>query len=89
MASAGPSYGLEKLTSGRGHAAVVLHGIRQTRDAPAPFAQMIANESGALNVFVYGYNHTRAKWKRSGSGHIAGHSGMPRGFGRITAWADW
>src|SRR5580658_7843324 len=53
-------YGLEQLKAGTGHAVVVLHGIRQTRGDLAPFARMISHESDALNVFVYGYNHTRA-----------------------------
>lgn len=52
-------YGLKNVTSGAGHAVVVLHGIRQTRDDVIPLARQISEHAPGLNVFVYGYNHTR------------------------------
>jgi pimeloyl-ACP methyl ester carboxylesterase len=59
MPSASASYGLARLRTGPGHTAIVLHGILQTREMLAPFAEMLGDAAPALNVFTYGYNHTQ------------------------------
>ena len=54
------SYGLKQLkAAGQGRTAVVLHGIRQTRDALEPLARIVADKTSDLDVFIYGYDHTR------------------------------
>jgi pimeloyl-ACP methyl ester carboxylesterase len=73
------SYGLDRLTTGSGHAVVVLHGIRQTRDAVVPFARTIADASDALDVFVYGYNHTRGLERNGRDLASAITDGIPTG----------
>lgn len=61
MTGSSAHYGLERVSdASSGHAVIVLHGIRQTRDALKPFAEMIAGVANASDVFVYGYNHTLA-----------------------------
>lgn len=61
MAKPSPSYGLDLVRSGsRTHSVIIIHGIRQTRDDVRPFADMIANGLPGLQVFTYGYDHTRS-----------------------------
>jgi pimeloyl-ACP methyl ester carboxylesterase len=56
------SFGLKQIGFGCGkHAIVLLHGIRQTREAvEAPLGAALVRFSPHVDVFVYGYNHTRA-----------------------------
>ena len=61
MASDEAGYGLKPLTSfGSGHAVIVLHGIRQTRNDVMPFAEYLAKCTKRADVYVYGYDHTQA-----------------------------
>jgi pimeloyl-ACP methyl ester carboxylesterase len=54
-------YGLAAVRVGSSdHSVVVLHGIRQTRDALYEFASWIADTLADSSVYVYGYNHTEA-----------------------------
>jgi pimeloyl-ACP methyl ester carboxylesterase len=61
MANAEAKYGLKPLGgTDAGHAIIVLHGIRQTRDAVTPFAEHLARLAKQADVYVYGYDHTQA-----------------------------
>lgn len=61
VANAEAIYGLKPLGStASGHAVVVLHGIRQTRDDVMPFAEHLAKWAKNADVYVYGYDHTQA-----------------------------